>query len=59
MDGAGGGGGGFDDSVPEISTEHPLQGTVLHDTLHGRRAWSESNNFGKGVGRICPQEGLL
>ena len=33
-------GGGFDDSIPRMSTEQFLQGTGIHDPLHGRQALS-------------------
>ena len=44
---------------PEISREQSLQGTCLHDLLHGRQTWSESNSFYKRVCRICSREGIF
>ena len=54
-------GGRGDSTIPPtgISPEHPLQGTGLHDPLHGRQACSESNSLHKGVGQICPREKLF
>ena len=54
-------GAGEDSTVPSarISTEELLHGIGLHYHLHGGQAWYELNSFHKGVGQMCPRQGMF
>ena len=42
-----------------MSPEQPFPRMELHGPLHGSQACLEFNSFHRGLGQICPREGIF